>query len=217
VSGPRHTLDQLGVLEAIPEEGTFSGICYIPAELTRRTAMRALLFTIAALTVSFGIAQAKPGHGHHGKKAMHAAGPLINHVDHLAKGLELTEAQTTQIAKLKTDLKAGMAEDRKIMHNLHADLRALWAEADLPSREDVEALQKRMHAARDRMAKATLDARFAARGVLNAAQSTSLATHKADYAKSHAGKGQGHHGKKACGGDCAGKGKSDAPCPHAGK
>ena len=238
LSAPRHTLDPPAALEAFATEGTFAGtarrlhrvprsaiaspnaarrgICYSPAALRWRSAMRALLFTIASLSVPIGVAQAKPGHGHHGKSAMHAAGPLLNHADHLAKGLELTPAQSAQIAKIKADLEAAVVEDQKVMHNLHADLRALWSEAELPSREDVEALQARMHAARDRMAKATLEARFAARGVLNPTQAKALAAHKAEYAKAH-GAGHGHHGQKACGGDCPGHDKADAPCPHAGK
>ena len=164
--------------------------------------MRALLLAAATLALTAGAAGACPGHAQRGGR-VHGAGPLVNHAGYLADTLKLSEAQREALEKIATDLKAGVAADRKAMRDLHADLRALWMEAELPAREDVEALQRRMRAARDHMAQAALEARLAARRLLTAEQTKALVAHMADYAKTH----------RAHGADTA-KGEGPA-CPHA--
>ena len=178
---------------------------------------RTTLFAAAFFLMTAGAAWACPGQGkgHHGKghhakghygKRMHGGGPLLNApTDHLQSRLDLDDEQVAKLTEIKKALREATSVDREAMRELHVEMRALWAGADVPERSAVVELQSKMREHRDQLGDRVLTARIDATNVLNASQREALAARSAK---------RGH----ACGGDCKCQGRKKkakgSKCPH---
>ncbi len=184
---------------------------------------RTTIFAAAFFLMAAGAAWACPGQGkghhgkgHHGKghhgKRMHGGGPLLNApAGHLQGRLDLDDEQVVKITEIKKALREATSVDREAMRELHVEMRALWAGADVPERSAVVELQSKMREHRDHLGDLVLTARIDATNVLNASQRKALAAKSAK-------RGHGH----ACGAECkwghgGGKKGKGYKCPHSKK
>ena len=124
-----------------------------------------IIASVAAVTALSSVAMARGGWGHGGKGRGMGHGPGARFM----QALDLTEAQKTQVQKLRAEMFERTEETREALEAKREAMHALWTTAS-PDRDAILAQHEQMDALRKVLREAKVDFRLAVHSLLSAEQ-----------------------------------------------